>query len=135
MYSPCFKLIIVSFICALNSCTNRCQAQTFSLFLFHRHLHIGFISHLCIVRICLKLVCVFDNFVHIVILIATTNMEAWRGWLLGRLIVELDDVDFLCLLFQFDVSEEILVHRHGGKNLRQKSNLQRERHFREKWIL
>lgn len=58
---------------------------------------------------------------HIVILIATTNMEAWRGWLLGRLIVELDDVkskvEFLCLLFQFNVSEEILVHRHGGNNL------------------
>ncbi len=105
----------------LNICTNRCQARTFSLFLFHRHLHIGIISHLCIAKTCLKLVCVCDCFVHIVIQIATTNMEAWRGWLLGRLIVELDDVkgkvEFLCLLFQFDVSEEILVHSHGGNKL------------------
>jgi hypothetical protein len=57
-----------------------------------------------------------------VIQIATTNMEAWRGWLLGKLIVELDDVkgkvEILCLLFQFYVSEEILVHRHGGNKLR-----------------
>lgn len=67
---------------------------------------------------------------RIVILIATTNMEAWRGWLLDMLIVELDDVkgkvEFLCLLFQFDVREEILVHRHGGIKLGQKPNLQRE---------
>ncbi len=60
---------------------------------------------------------------HIVILIITTNMEAWRVWLLGRLVIELDDVDFLCFLFQFDVSEEILVHCHGGKDLGQKPNL------------
>jgi hypothetical protein len=37
------------------------------------------------------------------------------------LIVELDDVkgkvEFLCLLFQFDVNEKILVHRHGGNKL------------------
>jgi hypothetical protein len=62
-------------------------------------------------------------------------MEACKGWLLGKLIVELDDVDFLCLLFQFDVSEEILVHRHCGKNLGQKPNLQRERHFGKELIL
>jgi hypothetical protein len=37
------------------------------------------------------------------------------------------------LLFQFDVSEESLVHRHGG--IGQKPNLQREWHLREEWIL